>query len=243
MSDFKNYYKILGVNHNSTRDEIKSAFREKAKELHPDKNIGQPEEVIKRREEQMKEVADAWGILSRDDAKAKYDRVYQEHEVARPSPRTSEGVRRPQSHTTPRQTDSYGFDKDWADFRKYWDETAGHSKREVDEMFEKIRQEIDEEMKKSRRETEDWLKKTNQETDEWLKKARQETEEEMERIRQTNRPRGEQKTSLEQEIKWGPVKGSDSPNEQTIRFGKSYKPHSDIKWGPVDEEPSGETKG
>jgi len=34
----KNYYHVLGVHPGATEDEIRSAFRSKAKELHPDVN-------------------------------------------------------------------------------------------------------------------------------------------------------------------------------------------------------------
>lgn len=38
FSSKKDYYKILGVNKNSTKAEIKKAYAKKAKDLHPDKN-------------------------------------------------------------------------------------------------------------------------------------------------------------------------------------------------------------
>jgi DnaJ-class molecular chaperone len=39
----ENYYDLLGIKRNATEDEIKSAYHQKAKEFHPDKNNGSEE--------------------------------------------------------------------------------------------------------------------------------------------------------------------------------------------------------
>ncbi|MDR2778549.1 MAG: molecular chaperone DnaJ [Rickettsiales bacterium] len=65
----KDYYEILGVNKNSTQDEIKKAYRKKAMELHPDRNPGNKEAETK-----FKEAAEAYDILHDPDKKAAYDR-------------------------------------------------------------------------------------------------------------------------------------------------------------------------
>ncbi|MDR1495180.1 MAG: molecular chaperone DnaJ [Rickettsiales bacterium] len=63
------YYEILGVNKNSTQDEIKKAYRKKAMEFHPDKNPGNKEAEAK-----FKEAATAYDVLHDADKKAAYDR-------------------------------------------------------------------------------------------------------------------------------------------------------------------------
>lgn len=68
MADKRDCYEILGINKSATDDEIKKAFRRKAKEYHPDANPGD-----KAAEEQFKEVNEAYSILSDPDKKAAYD--------------------------------------------------------------------------------------------------------------------------------------------------------------------------
>lgn len=67
--DKRDYYEILGVSKNATKDEIKKAYRKLAIKYHPDKN---PDD--KSAEEKFKEAAEAYEVLSNDDKKARYDR-------------------------------------------------------------------------------------------------------------------------------------------------------------------------
>lgn len=65
----RDYYDVLGVGRGAGGDEIKKAFRQKAKALHPDRNSDNPNA-----ENQFKEVNEAYEILKNPDKKAAYDR-------------------------------------------------------------------------------------------------------------------------------------------------------------------------
>ena len=63
-----NYYEILEVSRNATKEEIKSAFRKKARTLHPDVNKAPDAE------EKFKELGKAYETLMDDNKRATYDR-------------------------------------------------------------------------------------------------------------------------------------------------------------------------
>src|SRR5579871_6395801 len=67
--EYKDYYKVLGVQRNASQDEIKKAFRKLARKHHPDVNPGD-----KRAEELFKEIGEAYSVLSDPDKRKKYDR-------------------------------------------------------------------------------------------------------------------------------------------------------------------------
>src|SRR5919198_1041835 len=67
-TDKRDYYEVLGIHRTATQDEIKKAFRGKARQLHPDVNKAPDAEA------QFKEVSEAYEVLIDADKRAAYDR-------------------------------------------------------------------------------------------------------------------------------------------------------------------------
>jgi molecular chaperone DnaJ len=80
----RDYYEVLGINRNATKEEIKKAYRKLAMQYHPDRNPDNKEA-----EDKFKEAAEAYEILSHDDKRNNYDRFG--HEGVRGSGFGAEG--------------------------------------------------------------------------------------------------------------------------------------------------------
>ncbi len=65
----RDFYEVLGIKKGATAEEIKKAYRTKAKELHPDRNQDNPNA-----EAQFKEANEAYDVLKDETKKAAYDR-------------------------------------------------------------------------------------------------------------------------------------------------------------------------
>lgn len=68
--EYKDYYKILGVDRNASEADIRKAYRKLAKQYHPDYNPNN-----KQAEERFKEINEAYEVLSDPKKRAHYDRL------------------------------------------------------------------------------------------------------------------------------------------------------------------------
>jgi len=68
--EYKDYYKILGVERSAGKDEIKRSYRKLALNYHPDRNPGD-----KQAEEKFKEINEAYQVLSDPEKRARYDQI------------------------------------------------------------------------------------------------------------------------------------------------------------------------
>ena len=67
MAEKRDYYEVLGVQRNASKEQIKDTYRKLAMEFHPDRNKS-PEA-----EEKFKEISEAYAVLSDDEKRQQYD--------------------------------------------------------------------------------------------------------------------------------------------------------------------------
>src|SRR5215469_2637485 len=85
--EYRDYYKILGVQRTATADEVKTAYRRLARKFHPDVS------KEKNAEERFKEVQEAYEVLKDPEKRAAYDQLgadWKSGQQFRPPPGWSE---------------------------------------------------------------------------------------------------------------------------------------------------------
>lgn len=70
IMEYRDYYKILGVDKNAGKEEIKKAYRKLARKFHPDTNPNDKEAAKK-----FSEINEAHEVLSDDEKRKKYDQL------------------------------------------------------------------------------------------------------------------------------------------------------------------------
>ena len=69
MAQKRDYYEVLGVQKNATKDQIKDSYRKLALQYHPDRNKASDAE------EKFKEISEAYAVLSDDQKRSQYDNL------------------------------------------------------------------------------------------------------------------------------------------------------------------------
>jgi molecular chaperone DnaJ len=69
MAEKRDYYEVLGVQRNASKDEIKDSYRKLAMQYHPDRNKSPDAE------EKFKELSEAYAVLSDDEKREQYDQL------------------------------------------------------------------------------------------------------------------------------------------------------------------------
>ena len=111
--DYKDYYKILGVDKSASAEEIKKAYRKLAVKYHPDKNKG---DVAA--EEKFKEVSEAYNVLSNPEKRKQYDQMganWNQYRQAGGDPAGFDWSQYARQYGAGGQS-GYGFDGNFGDF-------------------------------------------------------------------------------------------------------------------------------
>ena len=120
--EYKDYYKVLGVQRTSTQEEIKKAFRKLARKHHPDVNPGD-----KKAEERFKEINEAYEVLSDPEKRQKYDTLGPNwQEQFGPNPGTGP-FGRTSTRTSRGGSTPFDFDPDPTHFSDFFETLFGRS--------------------------------------------------------------------------------------------------------------------
>ncbi len=114
--EYKDYYKILGVEKSATQEEIKKEFRNLARTFHPDKVQGSGKAAA---EEKFKEIAEAYEVLGDPEKRKEYDALGQRWEQMKNS--RSSGF----SESANRQSPNFNYHFDGTGFSDFFEQFFG----------------------------------------------------------------------------------------------------------------------
>jgi predicted Zn-dependent protease with MMP-like domain len=68
-----NYYEILGIHHTATLEEIRQAYRKLVKTWHPDRFVGEDEQIRQEAESRIRQITEAYSVLTNPTQRTEYD--------------------------------------------------------------------------------------------------------------------------------------------------------------------------
>jgi curved DNA-binding protein len=117
--EFKDYYRVLGVQPKATGEEIKKAFRTLARKYHPD--VAKDKKTA---EEKFKELNEAHEVLSDPESRRKYDQLGADWKTgARPQPPPGQSRSRSSSHGA--SGEAYDFQFEGTGFSDFFEQFFG----------------------------------------------------------------------------------------------------------------------
>jgi curved DNA-binding protein len=113
--EYKDYYKVLGIEKSASQDEIKKAFRKLALKYHPDKTKGD-----KSAEEKFKEINEANEVLGDPEKRKKYDELGANYQYYQQYGNQSQGFDWSQYASPGGSRQSYSFSGGGGDFEEFF---------------------------------------------------------------------------------------------------------------------------
>jgi hypothetical protein len=113
------HYETLGVARSATVDEIRRAYHVQARRWHPDRSANQPAGEVRRAEDAMRRVNEAWRVLGDDRRRREYDRVLDGRDVPGSRSTAARPASGPAGDGSPPRIDPRLLDPEYLAARRY----------------------------------------------------------------------------------------------------------------------------